>query len=226
MNSTMAFLSYKSEGDSSGKFFNPTWPLLIQTLENCIILHYEFIVPGVVLKQEPLSTESMYISEALALQKLISPPKVNITEAAMVPNDVPLKVAKNPFRIQQVEEINLDQKDSSTGQISVVIDHEKMNIPWATPDDIQSEVHDKSPPKKRKLNKVHLDQGASITAQASVVSKAENSDNLCVAESQENVNSMPKMTSNGKGKNGKAKRSKHMSLENTKNTILNFFSRA
>jgi exonuclease-1 len=40
------------------------------------------------------------------------------------------------------------------------------------------------------------------------------------------VNSMPKMTSNGKGKNEKAKRSKHMSLENTKNTILNFFSRA
>lgn len=168
----------------------------------------------------------MYISEALALQKLISPPKVNITETAMVPNDVPLKVPKNPFRIQQVEEINLDQKDSSTGQISVVIDHEKMNIPWATPYDIQSEVHDKSPPKKRKLNKVHLDQGASITAQASVVTKAENSDNLCVAESQENVNSMPKMTSNGKGKNEKAKRSKHMSLENTKNTILNFFSRA
>jgi exonuclease-1 len=24
MNSSMAFLSYKSEGDSSGKFFNPT----------------------------------------------------------------------------------------------------------------------------------------------------------------------------------------------------------
>lgn len=197
MNSSMAFLSYKSEGDSS----------------------------GVVLKQEPLSTESMYISEALALQKLISPPEVNIKETAMVPNDVPLKVPKNPFRIQQVEEINLDQKDSSTGQISVVIDHEKMNIPWATPDDIQSEVHDKSPPKKRKLNKVHLDQGASITAQASVVTKAENSDNVCVAESQENVNSMPKVTSNGKGKNEKAKRSKHMSLENTKNTILNFFSR-
>nr|TKS11284.1 exonuclease 1 [Populus alba] len=180
----------------------------------------------VVLKQEPLSTESMYISEALALQKLISPPKVNITETAMVPNDVPLKVPKNPFRIQQVEEINLDQKDSSAGQISVVIDHEKMNIPWATPDDIRSEVHDKSPPKKRKLNKVHLDQGASITAQASVVTKAENSDNLCVVESQESVSSVPKMTSNGKGKNEKAKRSKHMSLENTKNTILNFFSRA
>ncbi|KAL3570782.1 hypothetical protein D5086_028031 [Populus alba] len=197
-----------------------------KTLENCIILHYEFIVPGVVLKQEPLSTESMYISEALALQKLISPPKVNITETAMVPNDVPLKVPKNPFRIQQVEEINLDQKDSSAGQISVVIDHEKMNIPWATPDDIRSEVHDKSPPKKRKLNKVHLDQGASITAQASVVTKAENSDNLCVVESQESVSSVPKMTSNGKGKNEKAKRSKHMSLENTKNTILNFFSRA
>ena len=70
----------------------------------------------------------MYISEALALQKLISPPKVNSTETAMVTNDVPLKAPKNPFRIQQVEEINLDQKDSSTGQISVVIDHEKMNI--------------------------------------------------------------------------------------------------
>ncbi|KAB5524613.1 hypothetical protein DKX38_022362 [Salix brachista] len=197
MNRSMAFLSYKTEG-------------------------------GGVLKQEPLSTESMYISEALALQKLISPPKVNSTETAMVTNDVPLKAPKNPFRIQQVEEINLDQEDSSTGQISVVIDHEKMNIPWATPDDIQSEVfHGKSPSKKRKLNKVHSDQGASITAQASVVTKAENSDNLCVAkESQESVNSMPKMASNGKGKNEKAKRSKHKSLEKTKNTILNFFSRA
>ncbi|KAJ6373891.1 hypothetical protein OIU78_029563 [Salix suchowensis] len=199
MNRSMAFLSYKTEGGAGG-----------------------------VLKQEPLSTESMYISEALALQRLISPPKVNSTETAVVTNDVPLKAPKNPFRIQQAEEINLDQKDSSTGQISVVIDHEKMNIPWATTDDIQLEVfHGKSPSKKRKLNKVHSDQGASITAQASVVTKAENSDNLCVAkESQESVNSMPKMASNGKGKNEKAKRSKHKSLEKTKNTILNFFSRA
>ncbi|KAJ6687330.1 5'-3' EXONUCLEASE FAMILY PROTEIN [Salix koriyanagi] len=103
MNRSMAFLSYKTEGGAGG-----------------------------VLKQEPLSTESMYISEALALQRLISPPKVNSTETAVVTNDVPLKAPKNPFRIQQAEEINLDQKDSSTGQISVVIDHEKMNIPWAT----------------------------------------------------------------------------------------------
>ncbi|KAJ6411330.1 hypothetical protein OIU84_007985 [Salix udensis] len=147
---------------------------------------------GGVLKQEPLSTESMYISEALALQKLFSPPKVNSTETAMVTNDVPLKAPKNPFRIQQSEVF-----------------------------------HGKSPSKKRKLNKVQSDQEASITAQDSVVTKAENSDNLCVAkESQESVNSMPKMASNGKGKNEKAKRSKQKSLEKTKNTILNFFSRA
>ncbi|KAJ6340320.1 hypothetical protein OIU77_008139 [Salix suchowensis] len=132
MNRSMAFLSYKTEGGAGG-----------------------------VLKQEPLSTESMYISEALALQKLFSPPKVNSTETAMVTNDVPLKAPKNPFRIQQVEEIILDQKDSSTGQISVVIDHEKMNIPWATPDDIQSEVfHGKSPFQEKKTQQSSLRSGS------------------------------------------------------------------
>lgn len=93
----------------------------------------------------------------------------------MVPNDVPLKIPQNPFRIRQVEEIYLDQKDSSTEQISVVIDSEKMNTPWFTPDDVQSKVHDiKSPSKKRKENKVRLGQGE----QASAVTKEKNSKQL------------------------------------------------
>lgn len=158
-------------------------------------------VAGIVTKQDTAVSERKYTNEALALQKLILPQEIHTrTENKMVPDDISVKIPKNPFMILY-------------------------SPPDSSPNDLSNNLS-----KKRKLNENEIDlhQRESIDEQASGITEVGNSDVLYVTkESQESVNSKPRKISNGKSraKSDKSKRSNSRSAENKQNTILNFFSR-
>lgn len=177
--------------------------------------------------QISVSNESKYLKEATALEKLVVPSEILKTvEYSTVQNRNPLKVPdNNPFKKMKCDEIQLDQIESMTEEISVVTDVDNLDILCVTPyNSTPLEVLDKSS-RKRRLSDIHSDQ---IAEQVSEITEVEDSDILCInLESQESVSSKPKKVTDGKtrGKIEKSKRSNSKSSENKKNSILNFFSR-
>jgi exonuclease-1 len=188
---------------------------------------YSLYFDGFTENQISVSNESKYLKEATALEKLVVPSEILKTvEYSTVQNRNPLKVPdNNPFKKMKCDEIQLDQIESMTEEISVVTDVDNLDILCVTPyNSTPLEVLDKSS-RKRRLSDIHSDQ---IAEQVSEITEVEDSDILCInLESQESVSSKPKKVTDGKtrGKIEKSKRSNSKSSENKKNSILNFFSR-
>lgn len=174
-----------------------------------------------------VSNEGKYLKEAAALEKLVMPLEIHKTvDSSMVQNRNPMKVPdNNPFKKMKCDEIQLDQVESMTEQVSVAIDVENFDVLCVTPySSTPLEVLDKSS-RKRRLSDICSDQTAE---QVSGITEVEDPDILCInLESQESVNSKPIKATDGKrrGKTEKSKKSNCKSSENKKSSILNFFSR-
>ncbi|KAK7844722.1 exonuclease 1 [Quercus suber] len=168
-----------------------------------------------------------YLKEAAALEKLVMPLEIHKTvDSSMVQNRNPMKVPdNNPFKKMKFDEIQLDQIESMTEQVSVTIDVENFDVLCVTPySSTPLEVLDKSS-RKRRLSDICSDQTAE---QVSGITEVEDPDIFCInLESQESVNSKPIKATDGKrtGKTEKSKKSNCKSSENKKSSILNFFSR-
>ena len=167
------------------------------------------------------------MKEAAALEKLVMPLEIRKTvDSSMVKNRNPMKVPdNNPFKKMKCDEIQLDQIESMTEQVSVAIDVENFDVLCVTPySSTPLEVLDKSS-RKRRLSDICSDQTAE---QVSGITEVEDPDILCInLESQESVNSKPIKATDGKrrGKTEKSMKSNSKSSENKKSSILNFFSR-
>ncbi|XP_050226598.1 exonuclease 1 isoform X2 [Mercurialis annua] len=166
-------------------------------------------VTGLAMTQDPVLTEKKYVSEAVALQKLVSPEETHEpAEKITIPEDVPRKIPKNPFIIKSSADSDLDLSDD-----------DRSDVLFSTPDSAINVLS-----KKRKLH-----QNAIMDEEASEITKLQVSETLCAAkESQESVNSKPVKSYEvkGIGKIGKLKKSKHNNTaESKQNSILNFFSR-
>ncbi|XP_038688103.1 exonuclease 1 [Tripterygium wilfordii] len=193
-------------------------------------------ITGQVQKQEWISTESKYLNEDVALEKLImlseSHGKV---ETMTTPHNISLKTPNNnPFKKKKADVCKLEEELSSAEEISLLTGNEDQEILCIAHDEILSKIHFNHSKRKRKHKEIHLDHSDSNGLQLSVVTeeenlervKVENTDVLCgTTESQESVNSKPKRMSDDKpAKNQKSKRSNPNGSEKKKNSILNFFS--
>ncbi|XP_050258721.1 exonuclease 1 isoform X1 [Quercus robur] len=201
---------------------------VVSTQESCftVFSSHKTREHDIAEKQMSVSNEGKYLKEAAALEKLVMPLEIHKTvDSSMVQNRNPMKVPdNNPFKKMKCDEIQLDQVESMTEQVSVAIDVENFDVLCVTPySSTPLEVFDKSS-RKRRLSDICSDQTAE---QVSGITEVEDPDILCInLESQESVNSKPIKATDGKrrGKTEKSKKSNCKSSEN-KNSILNFFSR-
>ncbi|KAA8541322.1 hypothetical protein F0562_025285 [Nyssa sinensis] len=93
-----------------------------------------------VTEQKPILEERKYLNEAVALKKLLFPLKDKTAEEnKTVPDKLPPKAPdNNPFRKRKFEEVQLDQKDSVTEQVSAVTVVEDSEILCTTPESQES----------------------------------------------------------------------------------------
>lgn len=113
-----------------------------------VFLHIDWFTE----KQISDSNEGKYLKEAAALEKLVMPLEIRKTvDSSMVQNRNPMKVPdNNPFKKMKCGEIQLDQIESMTEQVSVAIDVENFDILCVTPySSTPLEVLDKSSRKRR-----------------------------------------------------------------------------
>ncbi|XP_065634834.1 exonuclease 1 [Quercus suber] len=202
---------------------------VVSTQESCftVFSSHKTREHDIAEKQMSVSNEGKYLKEAAALEKLVMPLEIHKTvDSSMVQNRNPMKVPdNNPFKKMKFDEIQLDQIESMTEQVSVTIDVENFDVLCVTPySSTPLEVLDKSS-RKRRLSDICSDQTAE---QVSGITEVEDPDIFCInLESQESVNSKPIKATDGKrtGKTEKSKKSNCKSSENKKSSILNFFSR-
>ncbi|PSR84696.1 Exonuclease [Actinidia chinensis var. chinensis] len=76
--------------------------------------------------------EGKYSNEAMKLEKLVSPLSTqSIEESTKITDEISLKAPdNNPFRKRKLAELELDQLENVTEQLSVVTEAEKMEISW------------------------------------------------------------------------------------------------
>ncbi|GLU18314.1 hypothetical protein SLE2022_346200 [Rubroshorea leprosula] len=169
--------------------------------------------------QDPVSTGRQHFNDA-GLERLILSAKVKETkESATVFYDTPLNIPNNnPFKKRKLDELDITGIKDVTEQTSDKNNNEQFEILCVSPDEAQLS--------KRKQNEISFSQGESFSEQISLVTEVESSEVLCFnTESQESVNSKPKRVSNGSGRGKKGLKKDNIKSSQTKNTILNFFSR-
>ncbi|GFS32354.1 5'-3' exonuclease family protein [Actinidia rufa] len=84
--------------------------------------------------------EGKYSNEAMKLEKLVSPLSTqSIEESTKITDEISLKAPdNNPFRKRKLAELELDQLENVTEQLSVVTEAEKMEISWVKPESQES----------------------------------------------------------------------------------------
>ncbi|KAK2648014.1 hypothetical protein Ddye_015503 [Dipteronia dyeriana] len=159
----------------------------------------EITVTDTLMKQDTVSNEKKYLYKGAELQKLVFSLEIDETvKKTSDPGETQLKVPdNNPFKKRKLGEICLDRIKSTTGEVLVVAEEEKLDLLFVNPDTILPDVLKNSHSRKRKFNGSHLDQRENISNQVSVVTEIEDSISEKAMDSQ-GVNFKPKRVSKGK----------------------------
>ncbi|XVF50511.1 hypothetical protein PTKIN_Ptkin04bG0107000 [Pterospermum kingtungense] len=168
-------------------------------------------------RQVAVSTERNYFQDD-GLEKLAFPVKTQKSKDDVVIKEIPLKVPdNNPFKRRKLDEIQIAETKDIAELVALKGGDDKLEISYVFPDlSFLSET------------KLEISNQIDSTAdQISMVTEVESSEALHInMGSQESISSKPKRVYGGRGRglSQKLKRSNSKNSE-TKNSILNFFSR-
>ncbi|KAI8528635.1 hypothetical protein RHMOL_Rhmol12G0162800 [Rhododendron molle] len=204
-----------------------------------------------VMGKKAMVDKSNYFNEATELETLVCSLKTPFPEENKASDKIPLKLPENkPFRKRKYAEVQLDELEIITKQVSVVTERETSGISFVTPESQQS-VDSKpigasdwsgisfvTPESQQSVDSKPIGEsdwsGISFVtpeSQQSVDSKPIGASDrsgfsFVTPESQQSVDSKPLRASDRKKvKNEKLMRSNCQGLESKKGSILNFFSR-